>query len=91
MNTANWIPDLFMKRLMAQEDWTFPMSSNLHDHGKAFEEKYCEYEKKAEAGEIFGQKQPAMEIWKKMLAMHDTGHPWITLRTPATFAVHKTT
>ena len=87
MNTANWIPDLFMKRLMAQEDWTFFRSNeapDLHDlYGKAFEEKYCEYEKKAEAGEIFGQKQPAMEIWKKMLAMlFETGHPWITFKDP---------
>ena len=87
MNTANWIPDLFMKRLMAQEDWTFFRSNeapDLHDlFGKAFEEKYCEYEKKAEAGEIFGQKQPAMEIWKKMLAMlFETGHPWITFKDP---------
>ena len=87
MNTANWIPDLFMKRLQAQQDWTFFRSnevSDLHDlYGKAFEEKYCEYESKAEAGEIFGEKHPAIEIWKKMLSMlFETGHPWITFKDP---------
>ncbi|MBT6462088.1 MAG: ribonucleoside-diphosphate reductase subunit alpha [Opitutae bacterium] len=87
MNTANWIPDLFMKRLQAQKDWTFFRSNEvpeLHDlYGKAFEQKYCEYEQKAEAGEIFGEKHPAIEIWKKMLAMlFETGHPWITFKDP---------
>lgn len=87
MNTANWIPDLFMKRLQEKKEWTFFRSNevaDLHDlYGKAFEEKYIEYEAKAEAGEIFGEKQPAIEIWKRMLKMlFETGHPWITFKDP---------
>ena len=87
MNTANWIPDLFMKRLQEKKDWTFFRSNEvpeLHDlYGKAFEAKYVEYEAKAEAGEIFGEKHPAIEIWKRMLKMlFETGHPWITFKDP---------
>jgi len=87
MNTANWVPDLFMKRLQEQKDWTFFRSNEvpeLHDlYGKAFEEKYIEYEAKAEAGEIFGEKHPAIEIWKRMLkVLFETGHPWITFKDP---------
>ncbi|OIO59053.1 MAG: ribonucleoside-diphosphate reductase subunit alpha [Verrucomicrobia bacterium CG_4_10_14_3_um_filter_43_23] len=87
MNTANWIPDLFMKRMEAREDWTLFRSNEtpeLHElYGKAFEEKYAEYEKLAEAGKIQGEKVPAIELWKKMLAMlFETGHPWITFKDP---------
>lgn len=87
MNTANWIPDLFMKRMEAREDWTLFRSSevpDLHDtYGKAFEEKYVAYEAKAEGGEIFGKKIPAIDLWKKMLSMlFETGHPWITFKDP---------
>jgi len=87
MNTANWIPDLFMKRMEAREDWTLFRSSDAPDlhntYGKDFEARYEAYEKKAEAGEIFGQKVPAIELWKKMLSMlFETGHPWITFKDP---------
>ena len=87
MNTANWIPDLFMKRMESREDWSLFRSnqvSDLHNlYGKAFEEKYIEYEAKAEAGEIWSEKVPAIELWKRMLKMiFETGHPWITFKDP---------
>ncbi|PXA04801.1 ribonucleoside-diphosphate reductase subunit alpha [Coraliomargarita sinensis] len=87
MNTANWIPDLFMKRMEAREDWTLFHSNetpDLHElYGKAFEDRYCEYEAMAERGEIFGQKRPAIDLWKGMLRMiFETGHPWITFKDP---------
>ena len=87
MNTANWIPDLFMKRMEAREPWTLFRASDvpeLHDlYGKAFEEKYCEYEQAAEEGKIFGNKVETIELWKKMLKMlFETGHPWITFKDP---------
>ena len=85
MNTANWIPDLFMKRMEARKDWTLFRSNEvpeLHDlYGKAFEEKYAEYESKAEKGEIWGHTMPALDLWKQMLKMlFETGHPWITFK-----------
>lgn len=87
MNTANWVPDLFMKRMEAREKWTFFRSNevpDLHDlYGEAFEKRYAEYEAKAEAGEIFGKAIPAIDVWKKMLQMlFETGHPWITFKDP---------
>ncbi|ADE54497.1 ribonucleoside-diphosphate reductase subunit alpha [Coraliomargarita akajimensis] len=87
MNTANWIPDLFMKRMEARQDWTLFRSNetpDLHDlYGKAFEDRYCEYEAMAERGELFGKKVPAIELWKSMLRMiFETGHPWITFKDP---------
>ncbi|NCG08084.1 MAG: ribonucleoside-diphosphate reductase subunit alpha [Verrucomicrobia bacterium] len=87
MNTANWIPDLFMKRMEAREDWTLFRSNeapDLHElYGKAFEERYLECEAKAERGEIVGQKTPAIDLWKSMLRMiFETGHPWITFKDP---------
>jgi ribonucleoside-diphosphate reductase alpha chain len=87
MNTANWIPDLFMKRMENRADWTLFRSNevpDLHDlYGAAFEKKYCEYEAKAEKGEIYGQKIPAIQLWRKMLTMlFETGHPWITFKDP---------
>ncbi|WP_309396590.1 ribonucleoside-diphosphate reductase subunit alpha [Cerasicoccus maritimus] len=87
MNTANWIPDLFMKRMEERGDWTLFRSNEakeLHDlYGKAFEDKYVEYEAKAEAGEIWGQKLKAIDMWKSMLRMlFETGHPWITFKDP---------
>ena len=73
MNTANWIPDLFMKRMEAREDWTLFRSNevaDLHDlYGKAFEDKYHEYEQKAEKGEIWSHKIPSIDLWKQMLKM----------------------
>ena len=85
MNTANWIPDLFMKRMEAREEWTLFRSNevpDLHDlYGKAFEEKYGHYEKLAEKGQIWSHKIPAIELWKQMLKMlFETGHPWITFK-----------
>ncbi len=87
MNTANWIPDLFMKRMEAREDWTLFRSNevpDLHDlYGSAFEQRYQEYEEKAKNGEIFGKTMPAIELWKHMLKMlFETGHPWITFKDP---------
>ena len=73
MNTANWIPDLFMKRMESREDWTLFRSnevSDLHDlYGKAFEDKYHEYEKQAQDGKIWSQSIPAIDLWKQMLKM----------------------
>ncbi len=87
MNTANWVPDLFMKRMEAREDWTLFRSNecpDLHDlYGKAFEQRYTEYEKKAEEGKIWSRKVAAIDLWKKMLKMiFETGHPWITFKDP---------
>lgn len=87
MNTANWIPDLFMKRMEARENWTLFRSNeapDLHElYGKAFEARYAEYEEKARNGEIYGQEVPALELWKAMLRMlFETGHPWITFKDP---------
>ncbi|MEZ5300848.1 MAG: ribonucleoside-diphosphate reductase subunit alpha [Verrucomicrobiales bacterium] len=87
MNTANWIPDLFMKRMEARQPWTLFRSNEvpeLHDlYGKAFEEKYAECEEKARRGEIFGKEVAAIELWKAMLKMlFETGHPWITFKDP---------
>ena len=85
MNTANWIPDLFMKRMEARQHWTLFRSNQVTDlhelYGRAFEQRYLEYEQLAEAGKIHGQKVEALELWKKMLSMlFETGHPWITFK-----------
>ncbi|MEM9283245.1 MAG: ribonucleoside-diphosphate reductase subunit alpha, partial [Verrucomicrobiota bacterium] len=87
MNTANWIPDLFMKRMEARENWTLFRSNevpDLHDlYGKAFEERYIRYEAEAKAGKIAGKEIPAIDLWKQMLKMiFETGHPWITFKDP---------
>ena len=88
MNTANWIPDLFMKRLEKGEKWTLFSPSDvpeLHDiYGKEFETKYTEYEKKAETGEIKHFKTvEAKDLWRKILSMlFETGHPWVTFKDP---------
>ncbi len=87
MNTANWIPDLFMKRMENREDWTLFRSNeapDLHEsYGQAFEEKYLAYEAKVEAGQMWGQKVKAIDLWKQMLRMlFETGHPWITFKDP---------
>ncbi len=87
MNTANWIPDLFMKRMEARGDWTLFRSSDvpdLHDlYGKKFEERYEHYERLARQGRIWGRPMPAIELWKKMLKMlFETGHPWFTFKDP---------
>jgi len=88
MNTANWIPDLFMRRVMEKGDWTLFSPSDvpdLHDlFGQAFEKAYVAYEQKAERGEIRPSKKiPANDLWRKMLSMlFETGHPWITFKDP---------
>nr|WP_104657230.1 ribonucleoside-diphosphate reductase subunit alpha [Ralstonia insidiosa] len=88
MNTANWIPDLFMKRVMEGGEWTLFSPStcpDLHDKvGKAFEAAYLGYEDKVARGEIkLFKKMPALQLWRKMLGMlFETGHPWITFKDP---------
>lgn len=87
MNTANWIPDLFMKRMEARQNWSFFRSSDapdLHDlYGAAFEERYTQYEELAARGEIWSKTVPALDVWKDMLkAIFETGHPWITFKDP---------
>jgi ribonucleoside-diphosphate reductase alpha chain len=86
MNTANWIPDLFMKRVMEKGEWSlFSPNSvpDLHDRfGADFERAYVAYEEKAARGEIKPyRKVPATDMWRKMLSMlFETGHPWITFK-----------
>ncbi len=88
MNTANWIPDLFMKRVAENADWTMFSPADapeLHDKcGKAFEEAYLRYEDKVARGEIkLFKRIPAVQLWRKMLSMlFETGHPWITFKDP---------
>jgi ribonucleoside-diphosphate reductase alpha chain len=88
MNTANWIPDLFMKRVMENGEWTLFSPSDapdLHDKfGKAFEQAYTGYEQKVAKGELkLYKKIPAVQLWRKMLSMlFETGHPWITFKDP---------
>ena len=88
MNTANWVPDLFMKRVMENQDWTLFSPADcpdLHDKfGKAFEETYLGYEAKAAMGQLkLFKKLPAVQLWRKMLSMlFETGHPWITFKDP---------
>jgi ribonucleoside-diphosphate reductase alpha chain len=88
MNTSNWIPDLFMKRVMENGNWTLFSPSNtpdLHDKfGRAFEEAYVAYEKQAESGALKPSRTiPAQQLWRKMLGMlFETGHPWITFKDP---------
>ncbi|RZJ25542.1 MAG: ribonucleoside-diphosphate reductase subunit alpha, partial [Haliea sp.] len=86
MNTANWIPDLFMRRVMEKGEWTLFSPSNvpdLHDlFGADFEKAYVAYEEKAKRGEIKPSKTvQAADMWRKMLTMlFETGHPWITFK-----------
>ncbi|HYJ19421.1 MAG TPA: ribonucleoside-diphosphate reductase subunit alpha [Burkholderiales bacterium] len=88
MNTANWIPDLFMKRVMEAGEWTLFSPADvpdLHEKvGKAFEKSYTDYERKAQGGELkLFKRIPALSLWRKMLTMlFETGHPWITFKDP---------
>jgi ribonucleoside-diphosphate reductase alpha chain len=88
MNTANWIPDLFMKRVQENKEWTLfsPHDvADLHDlYGSEFDQAYAEYEAKAESGEIkLFKKVSALDMWRKMLTLlFETGHPWITFKDP---------
>ncbi len=89
MNTANWIPDLFMKRVHEGAKWTLFSPSDVpelhHIYGKEFEKKYVEYEKKAASGKLKLYKEvEALDLWRKMLSMlFETGHPWITFKDPS--------
>ncbi len=89
MHTANWIPDLFMKRVLADEQWTLfspDETPELHElYGQAFEDYYTDYERKADMGEIkLWRRVPALELWRKMITrLFETGHPWMTWKDPA--------
>jgi ribonucleoside-diphosphate reductase alpha chain len=86
MNTATWVPDLFMKRVMEGGEWTLFSPSDVPDlhekFGKRFEQAYLAYEEKVARGElILHKKIPAVQLWRKMLSMlFETGHPWITFK-----------
>ncbi len=88
MNTANWIPDLFMKRIAEEGQWTLfsPCEvPDLHElYGAEFETAYCAYEAKADRGEIkIFRRLQAVDLWRKMLGMlFETGHPWVTFKDP---------
>ncbi len=89
MNTSNWIPDLFMKRVQQNASWTLFSPSDvpdLHDlYGAAFEARYEEYEAMVDTGKITHFKRlEALSLWRKMLSMvFETGHPWITFKDPS--------
>ena len=87
LNTANWVPDLFMKRMENRQQWTLFRANetpDLHElYGSAFEKRYIEYEEMAAKGLIFGRTMEALDLWKKMLkSIFETGHPWITFKDP---------
>lgn len=87
MNTANWVPDLFMERVMNKEKWTLfspDQVPDLHDSfGDDFRQKYTAYEQQAKAGKILSKEMDAVVLWRKMLSMlFETGHPWITFKDP---------
>ena len=88
MNSANWIPDLFMERVAEDQQWTLfspNEASELHElTGKAFREKYLAYEAKADNGEMdIFRRVKAVDLWRKMLGMlFETGHPWVTFKDP---------
>ena len=88
MNTANWVPDLFMQRMIENKDWTLFSPNDvpdLHDKfGKDFTNAYIAYEAKVASGEIKNAKSiPAISLWRKMLTMlFETGHPWVTFKDP---------
>lgn len=88
MNTANWIPDLFMKRVVENKEWTLFSPNEVPDlhelYGESFETAYVAYETKADRGEIKSFKRlSAIALWRKMLGMlYETGHPWVTFKDP---------
>jgi ribonucleoside-diphosphate reductase alpha chain len=96
MNTANWIPDLFMKRLRdisegrlpKDANWTLFRTNDTPDlpelFGRKFEERYLHYEALVEEGKLAGKKIRVLQLWKKMIeALFETGHPWITFKDPS--------
>ncbi|APX94394.1 ribonucleoside-diphosphate reductase subunit alpha [Halomonas sp. 1513] len=88
MNTANWVPDLFMKRVFDDKEWTLfspATCPDLHDlYGAAFEQRYEEYEEMTRTGQLkLFKRVRAKDLWRKMLSMlFETGHPWITFKDP---------
>ena len=88
MNTANWIPDLFMKRVFDDKDWTLFSPNDVPDlhalFGQAFETRYEEYERQTTTGELkLFKRIPAKDLWRRMLGMlFETGHPWVTFKDP---------
>ena len=87
MNTACWIPDLFMQRVEARGQWTLFRSNDVPDlhetYGAEFARRYTTYEERVAAGELHGETIPALELWKQMLKMlFETGHPWLTFKDP---------
>ncbi|GAA0639242.1 ribonucleoside-diphosphate reductase subunit alpha [Halomonas beimenensis] len=88
MNTANWVPDLFMKRVFDDQEWTLfspATCPDLHDlYGAAFEKRYREYEEMTRNGQLkLFKRVKAKDLWRKMLSMlFETGHPWITFKDP---------
>ena len=88
MNTANWVPDLFMERVLTDDKWTLfspDDTPDLHDlFGQAFKDRYEFYEEKAEKGLLPNAKTVnAKQLWRKMLGMlFETGHPWVTFKDP---------
>ena len=89
MNTANWIPDLFMKRVRDGGEWTLFSPDEVPDlhnlYGASFDEAYVGYEKMADEGKIkLFKRMPASDLWRKMLSMlFETGHPWVTFKDPS--------
>lgn len=89
LNTVNWIPDLFMKRVEEDGEWTLfspnEVSDLHHIYGKKFEQKYMEYEQMARDGKIALHKTlKAKDLWRKMITMiFETGHPWFTFKDPS--------
>lgn len=89
INTANWVPDLFMKRVISEGAWTLFSPEEVpdlhHMYGRAFEKRYEEYEQMARLGKIKKYKEiEATALWRKMLArLFETGHPWITFKDPS--------
>jgi ribonucleoside-diphosphate reductase alpha chain len=89
INTASWIPDLFMKRLLEDGNWTLFSPDDVpelhHIYGKEFEKRYAEYEVDAQQGKIPKSKViSAAALWRKMLSrLFETGHPWITFKDPS--------
>jgi ribonucleoside-diphosphate reductase alpha chain len=87
MNTACWIPDLFMQRVEARGTWTLFRSNDVPDlhetYGSEFATRYEAYEQRVASGELHGETLPALELWKQMLKMlFETGHPWLTFKDP---------
>jgi ribonucleoside-diphosphate reductase alpha chain len=87
LNTACWIPDLFMQRMEARAHWTLFRSSDVPDlhecYGRAFRERYEQYERLAGEGKLWGRRIEALDLWKEMLRMlFETGHPWMTFKDP---------